>query len=72
MFVQNLKGNGFFQKKHYCQISPHGCQFDSTDLKLDKYVEKLFMMLHYKFDKVLRSTLDGTALLMWKLGYFDN
>ena len=26
---------GFF-KKHYSQFSPHGCQFDDTDFKLEE------------------------------------
>ena len=26
-----------FSKKHYCQISSHGCQFDGLDFKLSKH-----------------------------------
>ena len=36
----------FFLKKHYCQISPHDCQFDGTDFKLGKPVEKWYIMLY--------------------------
>ena len=65
-----LRGTSF-SKKHYCQISPHGCHLDGTDFKLGKHVKIWSMMLHYKFDKVWRSILDGTAFLMWKFGNFE-
>ena len=67
--AKTVGGVGFlrltgFSKKHHCQISPHVCQFNGTDLKLGKDVNKWSMMLYYKFDKVWQSILDDTALLM--------
>ena len=53
-----------FSKKHYCQISSHGCRFDGLDFKLSKHDQKWSMMLHYKFGKVWRRILDGTVCLM--------
>ena len=43
--AKTVGGVGFltvtgFSKKHYCQILPHGCQFDGTDFKLGKHVKK--------------------------------
>ena len=42
----------FFKKKHFCQISPHVCQFDGADFNLGKHVKKWSIMLHYNFIKV--------------------
>ena len=39
--AKTVGGVGFLRvrflllKKHYCQILPHGCQFEGTDFKLD-------------------------------------
>ena len=60
-----------FSKKHYCEISSHGCQFDGSDFKLGTHVKKWSLMLHYMFNKVWKSVLEGRALLMWKFGGFD-
>ena len=40
--AKTVGGVGFlrvtgFSKKHYCQISSHGCQFDGLDFKLSKH-----------------------------------
>ena len=36
-----LRVMGFSKKKHYCQISPRGCQFDGTDFKLDEHDKEM-------------------------------
>ena len=58
--AKTVGGVGFlrvtgFSKKHYCQISLHGCPVDATNFKLDRQVEKWCMRPHYKFNKVWRS-----------------
>ena len=68
---KTVGGAGFlretgFSKKHYWQISPHGCQFD---FKLGEHDKKWSKMLHYKFYKVGRSILNGRFFQCKK---FDN
>ena len=55
--AKTVGGVGFlrvmgFSKKHYCQISPHGCQFHGTDFKLGEHHQICSRVLTYKFDKV--------------------